>query len=87
MAILTRQGKPNPKTEGPFATCVVVKKDNKVIASGRVAFMTFKSAILVGGNGQARKVPVGDAVVEIVSELPPDVVVMPVIEKGAKSEV
>ena len=84
--ILTLQGKPKSKSQEIYATCVVVKKDDKIIASGRVAFMTSRSAILVGTNGQARKVPIAEAVVETVQELPSDTVSPQTVEKVVKSE-
>lgn len=61
------QGKPQDSDQ--YANCVVVWKDDNPVASGRVVYMTSKSVILLEPNGQARKVPLGDVMVQTVGSL------------------
>ena len=52
------------------ATCVAVVRDGKVVAKGRVVFMTSKSVILFDpSDGSVRKVPSAEAIVEVLPAL------------------
>lgn len=58
-----------PQVSDRHANCVVILKDDKLVAAGRVVYMTSKSVILLEPNGQARKVPLGDVMVQTVGSL------------------
>lgn len=51
------------------AMCVVVKKEGDEIGRGRVVFYTSKAVLLVDESGHARRVPTGDATVEVIDSL------------------
>lgn len=61
-----------PDTSNPSskaATCVAVRKDKEEIARGRVVLHTSKAVLLLAKDGQVRRVPTTDAVIEIVSDI------------------
>lgn len=53
-----------------IANCVAVVRDGKVVAKGRVVFMTSKSVILFDpSDGSVRKVPSAEAIIEVLPAL------------------
>lgn len=50
--------------------CVKVVKDDAEIASGRLVLSTSKTVVLYLPDGVARRVPISDAVIEVVDKLP-----------------
>ena len=59
------------KDEPELAQCVKVSKDGEEI-SGRLVLSTSKAVVLYLPNGKARRVPLGDALVEVIDQLPED---------------
>jgi hypothetical protein len=55
----------------PGATCVTIRQANSEVVSGRVAYSTSTAMVLYDPvSGIARRVPIGDAVVESLGALP-----------------
>ena len=64
-----RQQGPHGKDK-PGAVCVAVTKDGKNVARGRVVFSTSKAVVLFDPkSGRTQRVPISDAVVEVVDDL------------------
>lgn len=59
-----------PKTQPETVQCVKVLKDGDEVASGRLVLSTPKAVVLYLPDGTARRVPISDAVIEVVDALP-----------------
>lgn len=60
----------DPKTQPETIQCVKVLKDDNEVASGRLILSTPKAVVLYLPDGTARRIPISDAVIEVVDELP-----------------
>lgn len=55
---------------GYGAQCIVITKDGKPVASGRIVFATSKAIILYSPNGGVTRASLGDSIIEVVADLP-----------------
>lgn len=63
--------KPDARTTQPDTVqCVQILKDDNVLASGRLVLSTSKAVVLYLPDGIARRVPIGDSVIEVIDKLP-----------------
>lgn len=66
----SRPKPPIAAKSGRSVNCVALKKDQELVASGRVVFYTSKAVVLVDESGQAKRVPTDGLVVEVTDALP-----------------
>ena len=67
----TNDKKPAEQIKQPETVqCVKVLKDGSEVASGRLVLSTSKAVVLYTPDGIARRVPISDAVIEVVDKLP-----------------
>lgn len=59
----------NPDEAIKTVVCAAVKKDGEEIARGRVVLQTSKAVLLLASDGQVRRVPTTDMVIELVGDI------------------
>lgn len=59
-----------PKEQPRTVQCIKVLKDDDEVASGRLVISTSKAMVLYLPDGSARRVPIGDSVIEVIDKLP-----------------